>query len=511
MNTIGLITHGQNLVDRNAHKELLDWASTQEEFVAHAVAEHALKAKSWQCLSSILSAPSVALEWSSAILRKQVMDNNIQAVQYLAQVGNPFKTATQAQRATESAAQYCAKTNNLEMLKILLDGAESSTNPCYPSTDNLEYLLFHATEYNNTEMFTYIVQRYANINILEELDLYSLLSEAVAARNHDIVDTLLSNFSDLIFTASDLASRYNNIECLKRLKDLMDPKDFTSQIVDYCATKGDFESLSFFGIDEKDVVWKPHHVSTIVQSANLDLFKRVVPNKCAYTLTPSNYTTVFECNDEEKILKFLDMMIPLVDPSLDDSYALTQAVHAKKWKVVEMLLPLTDPNTLCSYTYENFGQCPLPNVVEDFCNTVGHHVKQDFFTTAASCNNLALVQYLLPNVNPKFNQSAALKLACSNEHTQIAQLLLPYSDVISQNFEIFETIARADNRKFSEEVLIKAVAEIPENKKSEFVKWCHTLDEEIKEQIQHTLNTLENQSLHNAIQPTQRYLKKRKM
>lgn len=507
MDTLQSLAHAKNLVDLNRPHDLQKWVGngTQTAFTIHAVVEHALEKEAWECLSVLFGSKKCSKILASSVLRQQVCVNNTVAVQYLAATVDPFDTQTVDNRWVESALHYCVKTNNQELLSILFDGSTQPHNPYIEDDEDYAALLVVAASHKNTEMFQYILTRKANI--LDDTNVYNLLRECVLNRSHGILKILLPDYAEGVL---NVAAEFNSIECLQLLKDYVPEAEFSTAILTYCAQQGDLKILELFDLDESTVHWDSQHVYAIVEGANLELFHQVVPHKCAYTLVAADYSCLFSHNDEERILPFLEWMVTQVDPKIDESYAITRAIHQKKWKAFEMLLPLSDLNMLPNHVIAEIGCCPNPQLVDQVCAVVGNHIKQDIFEEAASNNNVVLLQHFIEQVNPKYNRSSALERACSNEHLEATTFLLPHSDITAQDFSILQMIGQ-NRYVFSPALLLEAVRSVPSDQHSNLTEWLHNRARTpAKEAIEHVLNTIQNQALHGQLSATPA-LKKRKM
>ena len=505
MDTLQSLAHAKTLVDLNRHPDLQKWVEGQSAFAIHAVVEHALEREAWECLSVLFASKKCSKDLACSVLRQQVCANNTVAVQHLAATVDPFNTQTVDNRWVESAIHYCVKTNNQELLSILLDGSTKPRNPYIEDCDDYAALLVVAASHKNTEMFQYILTH--KPNVLDDTNVYNLLRECVLNRSHGIIKILSPDYAEGML---NIAAEFNSIECLQLLKDYVSEAEFSTAILTYCAQQGDLKILELFDLDKNTMQWGSQHVYAIVEGANLELFHQVVPHKCAYALVPADYSCLFNHTDEEQILVFLKWMVTQVDPKMDDSYAITRAIHQKKWKAFELLLPLSDLNMLPNHVIAEIGDCSNPQLVDRVCAVVGNHIKQDIFEEAASNNNVVLLQHLIEQVNPKYNRSSALERACSNEHVEAATFLLPHSDVTAHDFSILQMIGQ--NRVvFSPALLLEAVNLVPCDQHSNFMEWLHTRARApAREAIEHALSTIQNQTLHAHVSATPA-LKKRKM
>lgn len=507
MNTLQSISYAQKIVDLNQPHDLAQWVAGQNAFAIHAVVDHALKRQAWECLGVLFGSRLCSRFLASHVLRQQVAANNTIAVQHLAATVNPFDGNTVDGRWVESAVLRCVKNNNTTLLKAVLDGSKHTCNPYVEDYEDYATLLLAAAENNNAEAFEYIIDRQPNV--LEQTNMYGLLRECIANRSHDVLQMVLPLYNspeELL----ELAAEFNNSECMHLLKDYVCEEDFSAGILSYCAQQGDLKILELFGIDENDAKWNASHVYAIIESANLDLFKRVVPHKCAYTLTSSDYASLFNNTDEERIMPFLDWMVTQVDPKLEQSQAITQAINRKKWTVVERLLPVSDLNMVPNHVLADIGACPNVQLVDQMCAVIGNHIKQSVFETAAASNNMIVLQHLIDDVNPKFNRSTALDQASCNDHVEAVTFLLTHSDVTAEGFTVFETLAQKSS-VFPQSLLIDAINCVPADQQESFTNWLHTrAHENVKSTIEHALNTIQNQSLHAQL-PCASALKKRKM
>lgn len=501
------LTYAQKLVDNNKSSDLKVWTLNQSEFAVHTVVEYALENHAWESLAVLFVCSSCNKTLASTVLRRMVVSNNLEAVKHLAPVVNPFCTETVDERPTESAAKYCLKTNNRKMLNVLLEESKKFQDGGSIYCREYENLLIYAAEYDNAEMFQYLIDR--DPDLLDNVAVYNLLSECIVGRSHNVLQLILNhtNYPDEVL---GLAVQHSNIQCMHMVKNQVAEDDFIAAIIEYCAQQGNLNILDVFGLDPYNINWEPQHVHTIIRNGNLDLFHHVVPNKCNYTLSASDYSYLCNNENEDQVLPFLDWMVTQVDPQEEESDALMHALSNKKWKMVERLLPLSDINMVANHYISNLSECPNTNLIDQVCAKVGNHIKQDLFESAAYSNNMVVLKHLINHVNPKYNRSTALENAYSNDNIEATEFLLAHSDISTNNFGLFHALGQKKS-VWPTSVVVKALQHIPESQQPQFKEWMASrANTYVQEALQHALNTLERDTIQSAL-PSATLVKKRKL
>lgn len=501
------LAYAQKLVDHKKTADLKAWTLNQSAFSIHTVVEYALKNHAWESLAVLFASSSCNKTLGSTVLRRVVVANNTEAVKHLASTVNPFFTENNNETATESAAKYCVKTNNLKMLTVLLNGSEKFQTTNSVHYNEYENLLSSAAEYDNAEIFQYLIDR--DPNLFNEMPIYSLLNECIVGRSYSVLQIVMDR-TDCAESVLELALQHNNIQCIHMVKSSVSEEEFSTGLVEYCARQGDLNILEAFGLDPYNISWDPHHVHTIIRNGNLDLFHHVVPNKCRYTLSASDYMYLCDNDDEERVLPFLDWMITQINPQAEESVALTHALANKKWKIVERLLPLSDLNMVANHNINNLNECPNTDLIDRVCAKVGNHIKQDLFEAAAYSNNVVVLRHLIDDVNPKYNRSTALENAYSTNNIEATEFLLAHSDVTASDFGLFVAMAQKES-VWPTSLIVKAIQHIPVAQEKYFKDWvANHVNASIQERLQHALNVLENETIQNAL-PSSNFVKKRKL
>lgn len=510
MNLLQSLTYAKTCVDTNDVDALQQWTVTQSSFAVQSTVEYALHTQAWPSAAVLMKSPKYNESSAAHILRQQVFANNITAVQHLSLSANPFHASTaQGSRMEESAMRFCIKTNNTTMLKVLLDGVRERfvENHYRYTSDEYSYLLHAAAQYNNVEICQTLTQYHPPV--WEEINDYGLLEECMSSGSFDVAWWLINTRNIDFKEVAQCAIEYDNTVCLQLLKNHLTFDEYCETILLYCEKHSDLELLKVFGLDEKTITWSKKNVPIIIQSGNLELFKKVVPHQFQYTLSASDYQYLCQNSDEDKALPFLRWMIEQVNPLCDNSYALKQSLSNRKWKFVEELLPLSNPNQISSHLIMRAGECPNVNVIQQLCEKVGHHITQDLFEIAASCGNVNVLGHLLPHVNPKYNCSQTLRVAISNGCQKSVKMLLPYSDLISNNFSLLECLCSSDECA-SPECILQAVSQVRSDNYEKLLEWLPGADDEVQHAVQHALNTLERDTIQSSL-PSATLVKKRKL
>lgn len=508
MDTHQSLTYAQKLVDHKKTADLKVWTLNQSEFAVHTVVEYALKNHAWESLAVLFECSSCNKILAATVLRRMVVSNNIEAVTHLVSTVNPFFTESVDERTTESAVKHCVKTNNRQMLDILLEGGKKFQDTRSRYYREYEGLLFYAAEYDHAEMFQHLIER--DSELLNEISIYNLLSECIVGRSYNVLQMVLDHAPSAEDSALELAIQHSNIECMHMVKNSVTEEEFTDALVGYCAQQGDLNILGVFGLDPYNINWDPQHVHTIIRNGNLELFRHVVPHKCSYTLSASDYSYLCNNNDEDRVLPFLDWMVTQVNPQSEESEALMYALSNKKWKMVERLLPLSDVNMVAHHYISNLSECPNTDVIDQVCARVGNHIKQEIFETAAYSNNMVVLQHLINDVNPKYNRSTALENAYSNNSVEAVEFLLAHSDVSANDFALFQNLAQKKS-VWPTSVVVKALQNITDSQQPQFKEWMSSrANTYVKEALQHALNTMERDTIQSALTSSTLF-KKRKL
>lgn len=129
----------------------------------------------------------------------------------------------------------------------------------------------------------------------------------------------------------------------------------------------------------------------------------------------------------------LKLLRPYVDPKFNHSEALYEAAKGMALEAFDYLLPLSDLTVreqLWFVVAKNFPDETLKHMLESISPAaLTQHTFDTMFHDSVIHGYYSQVKFLLPYVDPKKNNSEALRLALEFNDQEMAELLYPHSDL----------------------------------------------------------------------------------
>lgn len=498
--TQSALQYAQHLLDTDQYDALGDWVQNSIELYAQYILQKALQTNKWDAVDALLSNGKYSECHRNMLLRQAVGENNIPAARCLApHIGVFALTAKHDEEGNDRTTPLvCAVMNNaIEIFDVLWDGDYVHRN-----RDEVGDLLMVCAEHRATSIFNIIVNSLTGPleNFVNRIDFAKMCMQSNA---YEILDVLCAQSSQNLEIVLRTAVRMHSLGALMWIKPKVDPKKFNETIVSSCDHLQTTDLMRVFDVDVGLIQWNDELLQAILGCGDLDLFHKIVPDHHSYTFTARDYRLLLKnALPEEQVLDFLDLLVKHVDPNT--TYALEDSIKHQKWRCVELLLPHCDLNNLNTDVLGDLAECRVLPLVDQICAGLGSSVPQKIFERAASKKNRPLLAHLLPHVNPRFNQSEALRAAAMNGDRETLEFLIPYSDIATRDFKIFGVCLGQDNHQ---DLLIPLFRALNNTERQNFKAQMGEYRPHAQEKFQQALNEVENEMLHKevaALTPTQR-------
>ncbi|EFA79281.1 hypothetical protein PPL_07699 [Heterostelium album PN500] len=144
----------------------------------------------------------------------------------------------------ERAVSYSAKSNDIELLKFMIEKSNNSIAPFFYTMHERPNVFDKVASVGNIKMIEYLVECR-----MEDLSESNMLRESIRAGQQDFVRHLLANnsYGHIIgdFEILHYAIRYNQFEILKMLNQEYGMKEFYKYDMNYAADNANIEMLSW--------------------------------------------------------------------------------------------------------------------------------------------------------------------------------------------------------------------------------------------------------------------------
>lgn len=176
-------------------------------------------------------------------------------------------------------------------------------------------------------------------------------------------------------------------------------------------------------------ITKRHDFLEAVRFGNIDMVRNLQPHFChPYPILAAIDLAVLY--DQQECLTFLLSVADNNPISVDFPTILHSAVISGRDECVGIVLPYVNDEDVKFELAKLMRTHKMVGFSEMYARIAYDQVaRQQVFLEAVLNNHQACVRLVLPTVDPKFNDSVALQVACLRGHTDLIDLLYPLSDV----------------------------------------------------------------------------------
>lgn len=289
-------------------------------------------------------------------------------------------------------------------------------------------------------------------------DYDKLLLQAVDNNDIEAVNSILpflpfaNDFSSQTFRTVEKAIQLGHLDIVQTLLPVVDPTLENSFLLQWAAECGQLPIVECL-LPASNSTDYSKALGSATGEGHFDVVKLLVPFIDPKELLEPLYLSAM-CN-RRKIFKFI---LPLVDCSANNSYALRLAARFGFSDVIQDLIPKSDPKAENSealrWAVKN-GHIKIVNLLLEHSDPKANN--SEALRCAAGAGNTELVELLIPGSDPKARDSQALKLAVWDRHTKCVKLLIPVSDAKTNNSQALKIAVSNRN----EEIINQDVQQNP--------------------------------------------------